>query len=486
MIKPIQIADSIIGIGQKAAKEINGTETISEAPAHLAEASGELLQAYHGVSTKKLFESFSEFTENFKKKLASYKGYVPEELLVKLEKQTDNNDFSLQKTIAEHYSGLNDCKTLDDVRKLYPEINPPNLNLEEEIETKIKNIVSKEICEEVAKLKTKEEKQLLLDEYFKENISRQVESWEIYPEFKAIQDKVANEIIDGKYISTSSLQDGYRAFNQKMPLRYRLIHTENREAAFIEMFKEHFINGKGYTVINIKTTDGKEINAQKLKYNWPFGELDKAFRVFIKSSERNAQEYKALSNLDTHEINSAIMTRTWRTSQLRRDLGNETAYKKDWSLIKPVWQKTMFPETTFYPTEKLIDAYLVGLFKNGKTTGNKPNPIEKYLETPNMDKTKIMLLKRLYKASKDLDMDKYLLQSDRFKEFKAQFNIEEMKKSIESIEEHYKNAFFKRFWTDERKMRFTEALHQNRELANRNIEVSDKILSDAMDSVFME
>ena len=66
MIKPIQIADSIIGIGQKAAKEINGTETISEAPAHLAEASGELLQAYHGVSTKKLFESFSEFTENFK------------------------------------------------------------------------------------------------------------------------------------------------------------------------------------------------------------------------------------------------------------------------------------------------------------------------------------------------------------------------------------------------------------------------------------
>ena len=97
-----------------------------------------------------------------------------------------------------------------------------------------------------------------------------------------------------------------------------------------------------------------------------------------------------------------------------------------------------------------------------------------------------MLLKRLYKSSKDLDMDKNLLKTERFQEFKSQFNIEEMKKTIESLEEHYKNAFFKRFWTDERKNRFANALRENSELASQNIEISDKILLDAMDNLFTE
>ena len=487
MIKPIQLADSIIELGQKAVKGNETAESITEqVTSQTAKAGSELLQAYHGVNAKKLFENFSDFVADFKTKLATFKGFVPDELIAKLEKQVDANDFSLQKTVSEHYSGLNQCKTLEDVRKLYPEINPPKLNFEEEIETKIKNIVSKEICDGVAKLKTREEKQALLDEYFKKNISKQVESWEIYPEFKAIQNKVADEIIDGKYVSTNSQTGTYSAFNQKMPLRYRFIHTEDREKAFIEMLKEHFINGKGYTEIAIKTTDGKEINAQRLKYNFKFGELDKHFRGLIKSSEHNAQQFQNLGNLDRHEISSAIMTKSWRTSKLRVDLGNETAYKKDWSLVKAVWQKTMFPETTYYPTEKLIDAYLVNLFKNGKTTGINPNPFAKHLETPYMDKTKIMLLKRLYKSSKDLDMDKNLLKTERFQQFKSQFNIEEMKKTIESLEEHYKNAFFKRFWTDERKNRFANALRENSELASQNIEISDKILLDAMDNLFTE
>ena len=159
--------------------------------------------------------------------------------------------------------------------------------------------------------------------------------------------KVADEIIDGKYVSTSSQTGTYSAFNQKMPLRYRFIHTEDREKAFIEMLKEHFINGKGYTEIAIKTTDGKEINAQRLKYNFKFGELDKHFRGLIKSSEHNAQQFQNLGNLDRHEISSAIMTKSWRTSKLRVDLGNETAYKKDWSLVKAVWQKTMFVHISF-------------------------------------------------------------------------------------------------------------------------------------------
>ena len=146
----------------------------------------------------------------------------------------------------------------------------------------------------------------------------------------------------------------------------------------------------------------------------------------------------------------------------------------------------MFPDQTFYPTDKLIDTYLLGLFKNGKTELVNNNPISKYQETPFLDKTKIMLLKRLYKGSKDLELDKNILKSEKYKNFKSQFNTEEMKKSIEEIEEHYKNAFFKYFWTDERKLRFTNALHRNKELADKNIKISEDILVKAMDNVFIE
>lgn len=487
MIKPVKLVTNIVDIGQKAVAPVTKAvaDDVSEGT-KLAEAGSELLQAYRGVKTKKLFASFPEFLQSFKTTLATFEDSVPKTLLKKLETLADNNDFSLQKTISEHYSGLNECKTLADVKKLYPEIKVPELNLEQELTTGIKSCVTKKICDDVAKLGSREEKLKLLDKYFEKNISRQVENWEIYPEFKALQNKVADEIIDGKFISKKEYEGMYQDFNRRMPLRYRLLHTQNPEESIINILKEHFINGKSFSEINIKTINGTEINAQRLKHSTGIEMLDKDFRAFIKSSEAQAKNFQNLKDLSKHEISSAVMTETWKTSGLRRDLGNETAYKKDWSLVKSVWHKTMFPETTHYPTEKLIDVYLLSMFKNGKVNGTNSNPIAKYLETPYMDKTKIMLLKRLYKSVKDLNADKAILNSDRYKAFKATMNTGEMAKSLESIEEHYKNAFFKRFWTDDRIQRFTVALNQNRELASQNLEISDKILLNAMDSVFSE
>lgn len=487
MIKPVKLINNIISTGEKALS--SGSKTVTDNISdnrQLIDVSGELLQAYKGITVKKLFSSYTDFLQSFKVGLETFKDSVPQALLNKLEKLADNNNFSLGKAISEYYSGLNECITVSDVRKLYPEIKVPELNFEKELVTGIKETVTKNICDEVAKLNTREEKLELLNKYFDKTISKQVAGWEIYPEFKALQSKVTDEIIDGKFIGKKETAPLYQYFNNRMPLRYRLLHTANPEESIIQILKEHFIEGKNFTDINIKTLDGKEINAQRLKRNFDIGTLDKNFRAFIKSSEAQAKQYQNLSELSKKEISSAIMTETWKTSGLRRDLGNETAYKKDWSLVKSVWHKTMFPETTYYETDKLIDAFLLNLFKNGKINGTNTNPIAKYLETPYMDKPKIMLLKRLYKSVKDLETDKNILNSNRFKEYKAKFDIEAMKESIESIEEHYKNAFFKRFWTDERKQRFTNALLKSREIANKNVESSDKILLNAMDTVFSE
>ncbi len=489
MIKPVKLINTITDIAQtaadKAGKVISqGTDEATD----LVKADGELLQAYRGVKTKKLFASFDQFLESFKQKLATFKDEIPEDLFKKLNELSSSHDFSLSKTVSEYYSGLKNCKTLDDVKKLYPEIELPKLNFEEEIASDIRSIVPKSLCDEIAKLKTKEEKTQRINKYFEESISKQVEKWEIYPELKKLQQQVSEEIVNGKYTGNPLAQENYnyRLYNSKMPLRYRLMHTPNREEAIISMLKEHYIDGKSMGDIIVKTTDGKEIVARRLKNNCDLGELDKNFRSFIKSSEHTASEFQKLSDLTTHEINSAVMTQTWRTSRLRADLGNETAYKKDWSLVKSVWHKTMFPETSYFPTDKLIDVYLVNLFKSGKVVGGGTNPLAKHLKNPQMDKTKIMLLKRLYKGTKLLESDKNIINSKAFQEFKASLDVDGMKKTLEAIEEHYKNAFFKRFWTDERKLRFSQALHQNRELANKNIEISDSILTDAMNSVFRE
>ena len=226
----------------------------------------------------------------------------------------------------------------------------------------------------------------------------------------------------------------------------------------------------------MKTVDGKEIRLDRLGKYDKFSGLDGKVLNFLKRSEASAQEFASLASMDSHQISSAIMTETWRTSGLRRDLGNATAYGKDWSIVKAVWQKTMFPETTYYPTDKLVDLYLSEAFRAGKRVATTDNPFMNYMEDSGMSKAKIRLLKRLYGLSRKEGLDEKLIKSPAYQEFKKQFDVEAMGKTLESIEEHYKNVFFKMFWDDSRKARFAQALNENKEIAGRNIEISDNIL----------
>lgn len=488
MIKPVKIVNEIVGIVEKATPKAE--EALKSAPEAVAEKlpqpNAELLQAYHKVKAGKLFDSFEEFATGVKTRLEGFSECLPEGLHKKLATAVEDNNFDLSKIVSDYYSGLNDCKTFDDVRKLYPNIELPKLNFEEEITKEIKCYVPQNDCKKVQTLKSEAEKRKYIDEMFDRIMSKQTETWEIKPELKKIKDNIANEIIEGTFEGTENKGNYFAYGNQKMPLRYRLLRTEDREQTVIQMLKEHYLNGKNTNEIVVKTTDGKDIYAHRLRHSCYFTPLDKEFRRFMKSVEEEANKFKNLSKLESSEINSAVFSQTWKSSLLRKDLGQATAYTKDWSIAKAVWQKSMYPETTFYPTDKMIDVYLLMMYKNGKRTLSTPNPILKYSETPFMDKTKISLLKRLYKSIKLLEDDKNILNSQGYKEFKAQFDENGMKESIEKIENHYKNTFFKYFWTDERKMRFKKALHENRELANQNVEISDNILNKAMENVFSE
>jgi ABC-type nitrate/sulfonate/bicarbonate transport system substrate-binding protein len=85
-----------------------------------------------------------------------------------------------------------------------------------------------------------------------------------------------------------------------------------------------------------------------------------------------------------------------------------------------------------------------------------------------------------YVFAKHKDENRELLNSNAFKTYKKQFDVDAMKKSWENIEQHYKNIFFKSFWRPERVERFTKALNESYEIASKNIEISDELLSKAM------
>ena len=76
--------------------------------------------------------------------------------------------------------------------------------------------------------------------------------------------------------------------------------------------------------------------------------------------------------------------------------------------------------------------------------------------------------------------DRMILKSEEFQKFKSEFDIEGMKESITNIEDQYINIFFKRFWTDERKGRFTAALRKAGSTVQENIKISDSILMQAL------
>lgn len=485
MIKPIKIINSVIDATPQIAKKAENIATkASEETKDLVRAESELLQSYHGVKPKKLFASFSDFISDFSAKLETYRNDIPENLFKQIEEAKNNNNFSLNKIIQNYYSKLNDCKTLDDVRKAYPEIKLPDKSPQDIVKDELKSSISQQACENLKKLGTKEQQ----DQYFKTIVNSIVsipkqKDKAVFGEISKLADEIKEEILKGTFKGNPNTESCSCINSVRVRIIDMLLTEPDYQKTIIDILKQNYIEGKSPTNIIIKGQHF-DIRAIVLKKSYPFSTFDNNFRTFLKNAENTAGQFKDLEKLNRTEIKSAILTQTWKKSKLRAALANETSYGKDWSLIPTVWRKTMFPNETHHPTEKLIDTYLLSLFKAGNTEVTATNPLLKHVQEPQLSKTKIKLLKRLYHNSKLLEDEKRLLNSPQYKEFKAKFDIEGMKKSIESIEEHYKNVFFKHFWTPERIEAFQKALNENIELANKNIEISDSILIDAMDRVF--
>ena len=208
------------------------------------------------------------------------------------------------------------------------------------------------------------------------------------------------------------------------------------------------------------------------------------FQKFVSTIEKKEQELADFRLLDKSQKLSVVYTNAWTRSHLRQDLSSECRRGKTWSILKEVWQKSIYPDKTPYTTDKLIDTYLILMFRNGKKTFYGGNPLQKMETYAELDTQKIRTLKLMYAYIKEYKKNAHVLINPEYAKLKSTVDLNAMAKTIESMEAHYKNAFLKHFWTDERKIRFSEALKKEYNKFDERVELSNDIYEAIMRESF--
>ena len=426
-----------------------------------------------------LFDNYPVFVKSVRGNLKEYRSEMPPALYKQLDDAVANNNFALTKIVKDYYAKLQDCKSLDEVAKLYPELKVA-MTPRTFIKENIRQYIPKDIVGNALRLPV-DKRAEYLDKTLEGVMSNELKKHKVYPEVKKILDEFKTDILEGKYAPASN-QAIMPQYSMGQVGFFPAILETNSDDVVLQIIKQNFGELKSYKDIKIPTEIG-EISAQKMRsyVGLDIPIFDKHLRMLLKRAETKANEFKSIAQFDKSTITSAVYTKSWQNSKLKSELSS--LGKRDGHIIQAIWQKIRYPKTTIYQTEKLIDNYLINLYKTGIKSISNTNPISRYMKDAEMTKDKKMLLQRLYKLTRQSDGDNYILNSKAFQEFKKQFDIEAMTKDIESLETHYKNSFFKTFWTDFRKARFSEALKANFASANTNIELTDDILTEAMEVV---
>lgn len=202
-----------------------------------------------------------------------------------------------------------------------------------------------------------------------------------------------------------------------------------------------------------------------------------SFKRFVKSTVNSENKLAEIKDSSPEVKTAIIYSNAWTRSGLRTDLGNEAnkTSGNPWNILHTVWHKSIYPERTKHPTSKMIDSYLVQVYKNKRRCYNGENPIAKIEQGTDILGTKTQFLKRLYRMTEQLDQHDPVLRNPEYKALKKSTDIEGMTKSIENIEREYKETFFEQFWTDERKVRFSDALDEENRKFGEKVKISKGI-----------
>ncbi|MBR6127717.1 hypothetical protein IKQ21_08550 [bacterium] len=368
------------------------------------------------------FVNIEEYKQSLKQRLEKCDGKIPEGLYNKLKTNIQENNFKISETVEEYYSGLNECETIEDVRKLYPEINPNDIDIEG-FERINRNFFDK------YGYKTTSISQKMIDSGNPEKVIIDMIK-QNYLKFLTLSDVQAD-------VGNGDVIRGYNYF-RKYGKAFNILEPKLRSLVkYSESMNEKIVSCKEKDTNEIKseimTKTWQESGLKKELY-WLTGPMSEQWKkipaVWHKTMFPEASIYKTDKLIDTYLV-------------VKYTNGNREI-------------KTNNPISTY-------------IEEDGKFNQKQDR-----------------LLKRLYKMSRTLDSYRNVLNSSGYKEYKSKFDLEAMARDIEKIEQSYKNIFFKCFWTEERRQRFKETLNENIENYKINTEVADEILKQATDAIFAE
>lgn len=276
------------------------------------------------------------------------------------------------------------------------------------------------------------------------------------------------QIIEDKSTYTNNEEPIKLTKQQEKSLNKLYINTINEMKKLRDDFPAELYDKLRYELQYTPNTELKNILTSTIdKYYAALGKngetipVPKRIENFIKKISQNydkiiqpkvEEKLVDIEGLSIDERRSLAVTEAWKTSGLKRPLGNLRSAR--WPLAKLIAQKQNNPNGK-YSTENLVNAY----FSHFSPKTKSGNPIgEKWQNAPAMNNSKKMFLSALYKIIYDKNWEvEPLIGTPGYEDY----GIKEIAQSVENLENHYLKSFMHEFWSiPGRKKDFSEALKE--------------------------
>ncbi len=251
-------------------------------------------------------------------------------------------------------------------------------------------------------------------------------------------------------------------------LRSRLAR-EDKDRIGLYILKKLYIEQKKPDMIFVELDNSYPTTYQSMiKTGVDFGRLPAELSSIIDSASKMTESFRAIDTIDDRTLEFLIRRNASKESRIWAEYMGIT--NKYWHQVRAIAHKQKHPLTSYYQTDKLVNGYLFYLYKNQDKNVQSKNPIEQYADGKPFNKEKKAFLENIYYMHKNNYNP--LINGEKFIEFKKNFDIEAMEKSLTQLERHYKNTFSNWFMTSERRKRYEEALDNSYRLVFEKMDIS--------------
>lgn len=278
-----------------------------------------------------------------------------------------------------------------------------------------------------------------------------------YPELKLPEKAPKYDPSQSKYYLSNRLAQG--DFEGSIIEGLQKLYTE-----FLP-YNDAFVTIKGSTSTTVQNLKKSGIDIEKPS--------DKIIE-FLDECYRTDATLKKIANISKEKMEPLIERHAKKTSGVWNDFYELTKTGR-WLPIKLIRNKRMYPETTKYSTDELVDTYLFNLFSRNPYERYSRNPLCRFDSIDYLDDRARNILNRTYmmrflEKEEGLPADKYFrIYSSDFKEFKLRFDTEAIGKSLEHIEDVYHRQFYRSYWTNERLAALQTQIQKSQDIAYEKV-----------------